>query len=91
MIYSYLGILQIIGIMLAFQTRNVKFPGLNDSLHVAAIIYTSSLVLVVLIVDAFVLNVYLNTFGAIFTLGIMVLTTVFLALTFIPKVHPSIL
>ena len=86
MIYSYLGILQIIGIMLAFQTRNVKFPGLNDSLHVAAIIYTSSLVLVVLIVDAFVLDAYLNTFGAIFTLGIMVLTTVFLALTFVPKV-----
>ena len=86
LIYTYLGILQIVGIMLAFQTRKVKVPGLNDSIHVAAIIYTSSLVLVILIVGAFVLDTYLNTFGAIFTLGIMILTTAFLALTFVPKV-----
>lgn len=72
--------------MLAFQTRKVKFPGLNDSIFVAAIIYTSSLVLVILIANAFILSNYLNAFGAIFTVGIMILTTVFLALTFVPKV-----
>ena len=72
--------------MLAFQTRKVKYPGLNDSIHVAAIIYTSSLVLVVVIVDVFILNTYLNTSEAIYTLGIMILTTTFLALTFVPKV-----
>ena len=86
LIYTYLGILQIVGIMLAFQTRKVKVPGLNDSIHVAAIIYISSLVLVILIVDDFVLETYPNTSGAIFTLGIMILTTAFLALTFVPKV-----
>ena len=86
LIFSYLVILQIIGIMLAFQTRKVKFPGLNDSVFVAAIIYTSSIVLVILMVDTFILNNYLNTFGAIFTVGIVILTTVFLAFTFVPKV-----
>ena len=87
LIFSYLVMLQIIGIMLAFQTRKVKFPGLNDSIFVAAIIYTSSLVLVILIADAFILSNYLNAFGAIFTVGIMILTTVFLALTFVPKMY----
>ena len=86
LIYTYLGILQIIGITLAFQTRRVELPGLNDSIYVASIIYTSSLVLVILIVGDFVLEAYLNTSGAIFTLGIMILTTTFLALTFVPKV-----
>eukprot|EP00731_Ephydatia_muelleri_P020684 Em0013g411a len=87
LIFSYLVILQIIGIMLAFQTRKVKFPGLNDSVFVAAIIYTSSIVLVILIVDTFILNNYINTFGAIFTVGIIILTTVFLAFTFVPKMY----
>eukprot|EP00731_Ephydatia_muelleri_P020686 Em0013g413a len=68
-------------------TRKVKFPGLNDSVFVAAIIYTSSIVLVILIVETFILNNYLNTFGAIFTVGIVILTTVFLAFTFVPKMY----
>ena len=86
LIYTYLGILQIIGILLGFQTRRVKFPGLNDSVYVAIMLYTSSLVLVILSESYFVLETYLNTSGAIFTLGIMILTTAFLVLTFVPKV-----
>lgn len=79
-----------IGIMLAFQTRKVKYTGLRDSKFVAAIIYVSSLILVVLAVDTFILNTYLNTYGAIFSLGILILTTAFLLLTFVPKVSVEV-
>ena len=86
LIFAYLAVLQIVGIMLAFQTRKVKFPGLKDSKFIAIIIYISSLVLVVLIVNAFVLSPYLNTSGSLHALGVMILTTTILALIFLPKV-----
>lgn len=85
-ILAYLAVLQIVGIVLAFETRKVKFPGLRDSAFVAAIIYISSLVLVMLAVDTFVLSSFLNAYGAIFATGILILTTIFLLLTFVPKV-----
>ena len=72
--------------MLAFQTRKVKYPGLKDSKFIAIIIYTSSLVLVVLIVNAFVLGPYLNTSGSLQALGVLILTTTNLVLFFVPKV-----
>ena len=78
--------LQIIGIMLAFQTRSVKYKELRDSKFVAIIIYVSSLILVILVIDTFLLNTYLNAYGAIFSLGIIILTTTFLLFTFVPKV-----
>ncbi|KAL5471142.1 hypothetical protein EMCRGX_G029225 [Ephydatia muelleri] len=84
-ILAYLAVLQIVGIVLAFETRKVKFPGLRDSAFVAAIIYISSLVLVMLAVDTFVLSSFLNAYGAIFATGILILTTIFLLLTFVPK------
>ena len=86
LILSYLAVFQIVGIVLAFETRKVKFPGLRDSAFVATIIYISSLVLVMLAVDTFILSSYLNTYGAIFAIGILILTTIFLLFTFVPRV-----
>lgn len=85
LIFIYLAMLQIIGIMLAFQTRRVKYKELRDSKFVAIIIYVSSLILLILAIDTFLLNTYLNAYGAIFSLGIIILTTTFLLLTFVPK------
>ena len=85
-ILSYLAVFQIVGIALAFQSRKVEFPGLRDSAFIATIIYISSLVLVMLAVDTFILSSYLNTYGAIFAIGILILTSVFLIFTFVPKV-----
>ncbi|KAL5491446.1 hypothetical protein EMCRGX_G016732 [Ephydatia muelleri] len=67
LIFIYLAMLQIIGIMLAFQTRSVN------------------LILVILAIDTFLLNTYLNAYAAIFSLGIIILTTTFLLFTFVPK------
>ena len=85
--FAYLAILQIIGIVLAFQTRKVKLPGLRDSKFVAAIIYISSIIIVALALVTFSLRTYINIGTGIITFGVFSLTTIFLALMFIPKVR----
>lgn len=72
--------------MLAVQTRKVKVPGLKDSKFVAAIIYISSILIVALAMETFALRNYINIGAGIITSGIFTLTTLFLALIFIPKV-----
>ena len=86
LIFAYLAVLQVIGIVLAFQTRKVKHQGLEDSKFVAAIIYASSLMLVVLVLNTFVLNTYLNISGTLQAIGVLVLTTMVLVFIFVPKV-----
>ena len=87
--FAYLMVLQILGIMLAFQTRRVKIKSLKDSTFVAANVYISSIVIVMFILVTFALRSYLNAYSAIFAIGIFILTTTFLMLTFVPKVLPS--
>ena len=85
-IFLYLVLLQIVGIILAFQTRKVKINVLNDSKSVAALVYISSIVLVVIVLVTFILRSYINISAALFSAGIIILATVFLILTFVPKV-----
>jgi gamma-aminobutyric acid type B receptor len=87
LIFAYLAVLQIIGLVLAFQTRKVKLQGLKDSKFVAAIIYISSIILVALALVTFSLRTYINIGTGISVFGIFSLTTIFLALIFIPKVR----
>jgi gamma-aminobutyric acid type B receptor len=86
-IFLYLILLQIVGIILAFQTRKVKINVLNDSKSVAALVYISSIVLVVIVLVTFILRSYINISAALFSTGIIVLATVFLILMFIPKMY----
>ena len=83
---AYLVVLQIVGIMLAFQTRKVKIKSLKDSTFVAANVYISSIVRVIFVLVTFALRLYVNAYSGIFAVGTLVLTTTFLALTFVPKV-----
>ena len=84
-IFSYLGLLQIIGIILAIQTRKVRVKVLNDSKYIAALIYISSIVLVVIAIIRFTLGDYINVTEIFYSGGLLVATTSFLSLTFIPK------
>ena len=85
-IFIYLVLLQILGIILAFQTRKVKIRVLNDSKSVAALVYISSIVLIVIVLMTFILRSYINISTVLFFTGVIVLATVFLILTFVPKV-----
>ena len=90
LIFIYLALLQIVGIILAFQTRKVKIRVLNDSKFVAALIYISSIVLVIIVLVTFILRSYINISAGIFSGGIIILATIFLILIFLPKVHMNI-
>ena len=85
-IFIYLGLLQFVGIILAFQTRKVRINVLNDSKSVTALIYISSIVLVVIVMITFILRGYINISAGLFYGGIILLATMFLGLIFIPKV-----
>ena len=76
-----------VGIVLAFQTRKVKLRSLKDSKYIATIIYISSISIVVMALVTFALKNYINIGTGILAFGIFILTTVFLALIFVPKVR----
>ena len=84
--FAYKGLLQIIAIFIAFHIRKVKIKALNDSKEIAAIIYINSIILVIMIVLVFVLDKYHNTHAALFGLALVLQTSCFLGLIFIPKV-----
>eukprot|EP00731_Ephydatia_muelleri_P021190 Em0013g917a len=50
-LFGYKGLIQVVAILLAFGTRKVKVKGLNDSKYIAAIIYVTSICLVVVIIS----------------------------------------
>ena len=84
--FVYLALLQLIGIILAIQTRKVKIKVLNDSKFIAALIYISSIVLLLIAIVQFISGNVININELIFSGGIIVITTAFLGLVFIPKV-----
>ena len=75
------------GIILAVQTINVVITVLNDSKSVAVLIYTSSVVLVVISFIRLFLRHYINVSATIYCGGILLLATVFLIIVFCPKVR----
>ena len=88
--YAYKGILQIIGIFMAFHIRKVKIKALNDSKETAAVIYINTIILITLIASAFALDDYHNGHAAIFGLAIFIDATLFLGALFVPKVNQYI-
>ncbi len=84
--FVYLAILQIIGIVLAIQTRKIKIKLLNDSKYISAVIYISSIALFFIGSNVLIPDQFINIEEALFSGSILVGTTCFLALIFIPKV-----
>lgn len=85
-IYSYKVGLQVIGVLLAFSIRKVKIKGLNDSKEISAIIYITSVLLVVVITITMALGDYVNVNSGVFAVGVSTASTVVLGFLFIPKV-----
>lgn len=86
MVLGYAFVLQLIAIILAFQTRKVKIKGLNDARQVIAIIYINTICLLVFTLTSVVLNTHLITSSVLYSISITAAATVFLTLLFIPKV-----
>ena len=71
---------------LAFRTRKVKIKALNDAKYVALIIYMTTVVAIVMIACAVLLNDRLNADGAVFGGLFYIFATIVLTVLFIPKV-----
>ena len=84
--YTYLLVIQVAAFILSVVTRKVKIKVLNDSKEMMAIVYTSTIILLILGVFTFALGTRLILTEIFFGLGVLIATTVFLALTFVPKV-----
>ena len=83
---GYKGALQVLALLLAFRTRNVKMKGLDDSVYIAASVYITSIVLTVIFISTYTLREYMNSYPAVVGLGLLLGTTVILGLVFIPLV-----
>ena len=79
-------LLQVIPLVLAFSTCNVKVKGLNDAKYIAAAIYVTSNVLAVITITAYTLKEFVHMFPALFCTGFFIGTTSILGLVFVPKV-----
>ena len=75
-----------VALVLAFLTRNIKVDALNDYRYNVAIIVSTSLVLMVVCISLPPLYVYINWFDLVWGVLSFLLTSIYLGLTFIPKV-----
>ena len=86
-LFGYKALLQIIALILSFSIGGVKTKGLNDAKHITIAVYVTSIVTAVIFISSYTLKTFLNLFAALFSFGILVGTTVILALVFLPKVY----
>ena len=82
----YKIILHIIGLVLAFLTRNIEVEALSDSKYTAVMIYYSSFILILVIIVLESTKESNNLRKPLWAFVSTVAIYVFLGLTFIPKV-----
>lgn len=85
-IFSFEAILQLIGVILAFQTRRVKIRVLNDYVYISTTIYISTIAIISTAAITVALGALLNVTELAFSGAVLFATTCLLCLTFIPKV-----
>lgn len=91
LLYIYKIILQVIALILAFNTRKVKVKGLDDSKYIAAAIYITTIVLPVSFFASLTLWSHVNTFPAVLSTTHLFGATAILILVFVPRVSLIIL
>ena len=76
---------------MAFQTRNVKISVLNDYKYNAAIVYIVTALMTIAVISLLSLGSYPTIYGMVIAMCFFIICSLFLGLTFIPKVCISIL
>lgn len=83
---GYKGILLIVGVFLAFETRNVKIRHLKDSKLIGMSVYGILVLSLALTAVSLLLEEHVDTFYAVIGIMVMMGSTSLLALIFVPKV-----
>lgn len=78
-------LLQAAAVIFAIRTRKVKIKALNDAKEISVIIYITSVVLTIMVIGVITLDNFRNADAAVFSLGLIVVSTIVLLLLFIPK------
>ncbi|XP_054709345.1 gamma-aminobutyric acid type B receptor subunit 2-like [Uloborus diversus] len=87
-LYIYKGLLLVVGCYMAWETRHVKVPALNDSQYIGMSVYNVVItsIIVVALANIIPADRYTLTFVLVSTL-IFVSTTTTLCILFVPKMH----
>lgn len=87
-LYIYKGLLLVVGCYMAWETRHVKVPALNDSQYIGMSVYNVVItsIIVVALANIIPADRYTLTFVLVSTL-IFVSTTTTLCILFVPKVR----
>ena len=88
-LFAYKGILLLFGLFLAWETRNVSIPALNDSRYIGMSVYNVAVLSIIGAIVAFAMDGSVNyeALYAISSLCLIVCTSVTLLLVFVPKVR----
>ena len=87
-LYGYKGIFLLFGVFLAWETRNVTIPALNDSKYIGMSVYNVVILSAIGVTVSIVLKktVYYELLHALVSVVVLLSTTVTLTLVFLPKV-----
>ena len=91
-LFAYKGLQLFFGLFLAWETRKVNIPALNDSKYIGMSVYNVFVLSIIcfIVMLAFDESMYYKAPYAILALCLIVATTVTLLLVFIPKVNQAV-
>lgn len=86
-LYAYKGLLLIVGVYMAWETRHVKIPALNDSQYIGVSVYSVVITSAIVVLLANLISEQVTL--AFITISALILTSVTatLCLLFVPKLH----
>ncbi|KAG8242241.1 hypothetical protein J6590_070076 [Homalodisca vitripennis] len=86
-LYAYKGLLLIVGVYMAWETRHVKIPALNDSQYIGLSVYSVVITSALVVVLANLISERATLAFVTITALILTSTTTSLCLLFLPKIH----
>ena len=89
-LYGYKVLLQIVALVLAISIRKIKVKGLNNAAYIISAVYVTSIGSVVLLLTFYVVIDLVNTYIALASFTLFIITTAILLLVFIPPVSTLI-
>jgi gamma-aminobutyric acid type B receptor len=88
-LYGYKAILLLFGVFLAWETRNVEIPALNDSKFIGMSVYNVVILSAIGVTVSIILKetVYQHLLYAMVSVVVLLSTTVTMTMVFAPKVE----
>ena len=82
----YIGILEVIAVILALKIRNVTIKAVNDSKDVIDVVFIVTITTIVILIFIYFLGDYTNIGDGFMAIALLLGATGVIILTFVPKV-----